>query len=339
MRYVFIGAGAVGSALGGLLTRAGQDSVLVARGRHADALTTTGLHLRCPDSDVTINPVVATGPGDVRLTTQDVLVLTTKTPQAHEALAQWVGAPVHDNDGRVLGSAGEQLPLLTALNGVAGEDIALRFFERVFGVCVWFPAVMIEPGEVVVRGAPLRGIFHTARYAASPDPAQDNALLDQVRRDWASAALDVIIPASVMPWKYRKLLANLGNAVQALLGDASAAGDIAGAVEAEGREVLDAAGIEVTGEQEAAATWSRYSARPVPGSPEQLGGSSWQSMVRGTGSVETAYLNGEIALIARRLGRAAPLNSTLTQLAARAADHRTAPGDISAHQLRAQLGL
>jgi hypothetical protein len=58
---------------------------------------------------------------------------------------------------------------------------------------------------------------------------------------------------------------------------------------------------------------------PVPGEPAQLGGSSWQSLVRGTGTIETDFLNGEITLIARRLGRPAPINTRLTALARRAA--------------------
>lgn len=339
MRYVFVGAGAVGSAIGGLLIRAGHECVLAARGSHAEALQVAGLRVRCPDTTFTATPAVATSPADVRLTVHDVLVLTTKTPQAPAALDQWAAVPVHDDRGTVVGPAGEHLPVLTALNGVAGEELALRRFARVYGVCVWFPAVMVQPGEVLVRGAAPCGIFHLGRYATSDDRAADAVLLDRIRHDWAGADLEVVLPASVMSWKYRKLLANLGNVIQALLGESSGAGDIARAVQAEGGDVLRAAGIAVIGEEEAQAAWSRYTAGSVPGEPEQLGGSSWQSLVRGTGSIETAYLNGEITLIARRLGRAAPLNTTLTALAEHASAQGDAPGDLSSEELRAELGL
>ena len=60
-------------------------------------------------------------------------------------------------------------------------------------------------------------------------------------------------------------------------------------------------------------------------------------MQRGTGNIETDYLNGEIVIIARRLGIEAPINERLATLARRAAATGAKPGDISAEQLAAQL--
>lgn len=168
-RYVFVGAGAVGSGLGGLLARAGDEVLLVARGDHQREMATNGLRVRCPDTASTVRVTSVTGPEDVRLTPSDVLVLTTETQQAEAALAQWADVPVHDAGGRVLGGASDQLPVLTALDGVAGEDIALRSFERVFGVCVWFPTVMVEPGAdptAIARRAARDGL---APGAVDPD--------------------------------------------------------------------------------------------------------------------------------------------------------------------------
>ena len=50
---------------------------------------------------------------------------------------------MHADDG-VVGRAADLLPIFTALNGVAAEEIALRYFARVFAVCFWFPAVMVS---------------------------------------------------------------------------------------------------------------------------------------------------------------------------------------------------
>jgi hypothetical protein len=80
----------------------------------------------------------------------DVLVFTTKTQQLDVALQQWVDQPVHGPD-EVVGTAGDLLPALTALNGVVAEEKALRYFRRVFGICGWLPAVHLEAGEVIVR--------------------------------------------------------------------------------------------------------------------------------------------------------------------------------------------
>jgi len=266
------GAGAVGSALGGLLARAGKEVLLVARGNHQREVAGNGLSVRCPDTAFTVRVPSVTGPEGMRLTRRDVLVLTTKTQQAEAALAQWADVPVHDADGQVVGRASDQLPILTALNGVAGEEIALRYFDRVFGVCVWFPTVMLEPGEVLMRGAPLRGIFHIGRYGISPDPREDTAMMDALRRDWMAADFEVVQPGDVMRWKYRKLIANVGNVLQALLGDTTDATDLRRAADAEAREVLVAAGISIPDDQEASAAWAGYAVRPVPGEPAVMGG-------------------------------------------------------------------
>jgi 2-dehydropantoate 2-reductase len=339
-RYVFLGAGAVGSALGGLLARQGVDVLLVARGEHARVMGERGLVVRCPDTTVTVEVPTVTDPDQAHLTVDDVLVLTTKTQQAEAALDRWADARVHERDGTVAGRVADLLPVLTALNGVTGEEIALRRVERVLAVCVWFPTIMIEPGEVIVRGTPRRGVFHVGRYGASPDPAADARLLDAIGRDWDPAGCRVVPTGAVMAWKYRKLLANVGNVLQALLGDTTGAEDLAGAVEREAREMLAAAGIPVTGDDEARAGWEPpdLSFEPVPGEPAQLGGSSWQSLVRGTGSIETDYLNGEITLLGRRIGRPSPLNTRLTALARRAAREGWRPGAMTVGELRAELG-
>jgi len=134
-RYVIVGAGAIGGTLGGVLTQAGFPAVLAARARHAESLASAGLMLRTPDG-IFHTPVTAVSAAEqLRLSPDDVLVFTTKTQQLDAALQQWVDQPVHGLDG-VVGSAGDLLPALTALNGVVAEDKALRYFRRVFGICV-----------------------------------------------------------------------------------------------------------------------------------------------------------------------------------------------------------
>ena len=165
-RYVIVGAGAIGGTVGAVLTRAGIPTVLVARGRHAETLAVAGLTLRTPDGAFHTPVTAVSGAEHLRLTPDDVLVFTTKTQQLDVALQQWVDQPVNGPDG-VLGTAGDLLPVLTALNGVAAEEKALRYFRRVFGVCVWLPAVHLEPGEVIVRSWPVVGQFHIARWPAS----------------------------------------------------------------------------------------------------------------------------------------------------------------------------
>lgn len=338
-RYVVVGAGAIGGALGGRLTHAGLDAVLVARGEHLAVLQQSGLRLRTPTEDLQIPVTAVGGPDELELHPDDVVVVATKTQHAQSALLAWADAAVVEQ-GRTIGTAGEHLPVLMALNGVASEDLALRYFRRVYGVCVWLPAVHLEPGEVIVRGTPTSGMLHVGRVPAELADEQDAALLRRVAADWQAASFDVPLPGDVMAWKYRKLISNLGNVFQALVHSNGDSAPLAGLAEAEARAVLDGAGIAYTSdEDESAARDAGFVMHPVPGVPEDVGGSTWQSLTRGTGNVETDYLNGEIALIAHRTGQPAPVNTALAVLARQAAATGMKPGELSARQVAARLGL
>lgn len=333
MRYVIIGAGAIGSAIGGLLADRGADVVLAARGDHLDVLRDRGLTVRTPDRVMHVRPMSVAGPDDLTLGVDDVLVLTTKTHQAGPALAAWADAPVRDG-AEVVGTAGERLPVLTALNGVASEAIALRWFARVFGVCVWMPAVLTAPGEVVVRSAPVHAVLHTARFPAALATDDDAALLQEMASTWGDAGLELPRPTDVMPWKYRKLLGNLGNASQALLGVGSDGDEVTRSARAEATALYAVAGIETNTDDEEARYRDRLVVRDVPDAPAELGGSTWQSLQRGVGSAESDYLNGEVVALAHRLGRAAPVNAALARLMRTAVAQGWQPGRLSAAELR-----
>lgn len=353
-RYIIVGAGAIGGGIGGRLAQAGHRVVLVARGDHLAAMQDHGLRLRSPEADETVSVTAVSGPADLELHDDDVLVVATKTHQAQAALAQWADAGVvrgaaqafgqasttEQTEGVVLGTAGERLPVLMALNGVASEEMALRYFSRVFGVCVWMPAVHLEPGEVIIRGVPVSGMFHIGRVPASSTDDRDRTLLGKIESDWSESTFAIALPADVMSWKYRKLISNLGNAFQALAGSTADVSELVAAADREARHALDAAHISyISDEEEDAARARSFSIAPVPGEPAELGGSTWQSLTRGTGSVESDYLNGEIAQIAHRNGFNAPINARVASMARLAAARGDKPGSISAAQLREALGI
>jgi 2-dehydropantoate 2-reductase len=338
-RYVIIGAGAIGGTVGGVLTRAGIPTVLVARGRHADTLAAAGLTLRTPDGIFHTPVTSVSGAEHLRLTPDDVLVFTTKTQQLDLALLQWVDQPVYGPDG-VVGSAGDVLPVLTALNGVAAEEKALRYFQRVFGVCVWLPAVHLEPGEVIARSWPVVGQFHIGRWPASLRTDTDAELLDGLAAAWTAAGIRTRAVDDVAPWKYNKLLSNLGNAAGALSADGADIGQVVAAVRSEGEHVIRHAGIEfVSFEISNAQRANGPTPRPVPGSNTGPSNSTWQSLSRNTGNVETDFFNGEIVRIAHQHGITAPVNAALARAARSAGRNGLGPNGYSAIQLAELLGI
>jgi 2-dehydropantoate 2-reductase len=339
-RYVIVGAGAIGGTVGAVLTRAGIPTVLVARGRHADVLTTAGMTLRTPDGTFHTAVTGASRPEDVRLTRRDVLVFTTKTQQLDAALQDWVDQPVHDHDG-VAGAAGELLPAMTALNGVAAEEKALRYFGRVFGVCVWLPAVHVEPGEVIVRSWPVVGQFHIARWPASTSTQADTDLLTRLAETWSTAGIRVRTPEDVVPWKYNKLLSNLGNAVGALTAESADVSEVMAALRKEGANVLRHAGIDYVSFETSTAARAEDgpTIRPVPGWNTGPSNSTWQSLSRNTGNVETDFFNGEIVRLAHKHGITAPLNAALARAVRASVRNGFGPSHHSAAQLAELLGI
>ncbi len=137
-----------------------------------------------------------------------------------------------------------------------------------------------------------------------------------------------------MRLKHAKLLSNLLNVVQALC--SGAAGDIVRAVREEANAVYAAAGVDFAAPEELAERTKSVTVKPVPGSESRLGGSTWQSLSRG-GSLETDYLNGEIALLGALHGVPTPYNRMLQGAAAEASREGREPGSYTPEDLLARL--
>ena len=59
MRYMIIGAGGTGGAIGSHLAHAGHDVTFIARGKHLETMKSNGLHLHRPDKEFIVRPVKA----------------------------------------------------------------------------------------------------------------------------------------------------------------------------------------------------------------------------------------------------------------------------------------
>ena len=101
--------------------------------------------------------------------------------------------------------------------------------------------------------------------------------------------------------------------------------------------MLRAAEIELASQNEdAERRGDRLQQRPISGA-ERGGGSSWQSLRRGTGSIESDYLNGEIVLLGRLHGVPTPVNALLQREANEAARSGAEPQSRRASDMLASL--
>jgi 2-dehydropantoate 2-reductase len=317
MRYIIYGAGAVGGSIGARLFERGNDVVLIARGPHLDSVQRHGLTVRTPDRTVTLRIPAVSHPAEIDWLPEDAALLTVKSQHTAAALDD-------------LRKAAGDPPVICAQNGVANERMALRRFTRVYAMMVMLPATHMQPGEVIMHASPVSGILDAGCYPAGVDP-----LVEQLADDLRAAGFDSRADAAVMRLKYAKLIENLANAIQALCGLESSAGELVRLVRAEGRAVLRAANIDFATETDMDERRAQVmrGLRPIEG--QARGGSTWQSLARGAGSIETDFLNGEIALLGALHGVPTLYNRMLQRVSATATRDGLAPGSFTVQELMA----
>jgi 2-dehydropantoate 2-reductase len=299
MRIIVVGAGAVGGVVAANLALAGTPVVAVARGEHARVMRESGLRYESPSGTRIVELEVATSVAEIEFTDDDVVVLGVKGHDTAGVLDHLRAAGVTDQ------------PIVCMQNGVDNERQALRLFPNVYGMCVMLPADHLSPGVVRVWTAPSSGLLDVGRYPHGVDD-----LSVQLAATLEAATFGSIPRDDIMSWKYRKLLMNLNNAIEAVCGRKATRGRLAEMVHAEGEEVLAAAGIAVVStEEDLARRGDALKIQPVGGEQHRAGGSSWQSLQRGTGTIETDYLTGEIVLLGRLHGVATPANRALQEIA------------------------
>lgn len=320
MRTIVYGAGAIGGTIAGRLFEGGHNVVAIARGPHLEAIRAVGLTLADPDRSVTL-PVPAVGhPSELTFGTDDVVVLAMKTQHTAAALDD------------LLAVAPPDIPIVCAQNGVDNERSALRRSAKVHGMCVMLPAEHLEPGLVWVLSSPVTGMLDVGRYPGGADEVDEqlSAALD-------ACGFDSIVRLDVMRWKYSKLRMNLANALDAAVGEAARGTDLFKRAIAEAEACFDAAGIDrATLDEDRARRGDLLHLRSV-GDHDRTGGSSYQSLARGTGSIESDFLNGEIVLLGRLHGVATPVNTVLQRTAKRMAAAGAPPRSHDITELLAEI--
>jgi 2-dehydropantoate 2-reductase len=316
VRVVIYGAGAIGGVLGARLVQHGSDVTFVARGANYDALATRGLRFQVGDDETTLSVSVVRDASALDLAPDDAVFLTMKSNDTREVI---------DDLERV---APPGIAIVCAQNGVENERLALRKFPHVYGLCVMCPATHLEPGVVRAGSSPVSGLMDLGCWPRGIDERAE-----ELARILRASTFDSIAREDIARWKWGKLLMNLGNAVQAVCGNDHPARELTRRVREEGIAVLRAAQIDYVDRDEDEARRGTL----LTVDPSRGGGSSWQSLVRGTGSIETDYLTGEIVLRGRLHGVATPANALLQRLANQMARERRSPGAWSEEDVLAML--
>jgi 2-dehydropantoate 2-reductase len=319
MRFVVFGAGAVGGVVAARLHQGGFPVTVIARGDHLEAIRRDGLTLLTPSERTVVALPAAAHPAEVDWGDDDVVLLVTKSQDTLGALTALRDA------------AGKDVPIVCVQNGVENERMALRLMDHVYGAVVMAPTAHLEPGVVESYGAERSGEIDIGCY---PDGVDERS--ERICAALEASMFNARPSPDVMRLKYAKLLLNLTNAVRALFEAGEDRDELAARVQDEGRAVLTAAGIDFVADEVSDVTtrWTQWDVRDIDGR-KRAGSSTWQSLARGAGAVETDYLNGEIVLQGRLVGLPAPVNEAICRLAARAAREGRRPGSLRAGDILA----
>ena len=259
-------------------------------------------------------------PSKIGLRPDDVILLCVKSQNAQDALERLASA----------GAGGQ--PVFCLQNGVANERMALRHFDHVHGVSVMLPSEYLKPGEIYAFGTP-----HTAILDVGRAPSGHDGVDDAVAECFKQAGLVAYVRDDVMAYKYGKLLLNLRNILVAAFEE-----------ESDQTPWLERANEEAVAAYRAAGIvwhdvgWDdprrevHMSMGTIPG-VARTGSSSLQSLLRGAGSIETDYLNGEIALLGRLHGVPVPVNAVLCRIGRKLVAGLLEPGKVTNADLQAEL--
>jgi 2-dehydropantoate 2-reductase len=312
MRIAIIGAGAIGSVIGGLLCKAGEDVILIGRKSHVDAINHNGLILE-GQSGKTVIQVKAAENLDFK---PDLALLTVKAQDVESSIRKVQ-----------LFLSGTQV--VTMQNGIRSDDqvAGLLGKENIISSIVVFSGQFLESGKVSYSIP----FSNTALLIGEPFCNKGNRL--QTLSALLNKAIDTKTSEDIRAAHWTKLIWNLQTAVPAITGlsyqysyQYPNVRELTINLLKEGLKIIQAAGIK-TGDvpgfpMEPIVTMAKESL-PIASSllkkiAESLGkvpvlGSTWQSIKRGK-NTEVDYLNGEIVKLGKRMEIPTPANSLMVKM-------------------------
>ena len=309
-RIAIIGAGAIGSALGALLVRAGRQVTLIGRAAHVAAIRRDGLRVEGALGSFTV-PIAASVALDFR---PDLALLTVKTQDALAA--------VQANAALLAG-----VPVVTFQNGVRSDALVATVLppQQIISTVVNIHANYLKPGAVTI-------IYPGPLLIGRPFGPNDAEVVTvaAILRD----AVPTRISSNIHGAHWLKLIVNLNNAFPAVTNTTfhrifadPVLRQFAVKAMLEGLRVARRAGIRLESLPDtpaalihlidilplglAAAVAAAKARRMETEWP--LLGSTLQSLQRKR-PTEIDYLNGEVVRLGLESGVATPLNALLVEM-------------------------
>jgi 2-dehydropantoate 2-reductase len=196
MRYIVYGAGAVGSAVGGLLSYAGKSVNFIGRKPHIDAINKNGLQLNSYEETMIAKPSGVYSIKHIVPQKDDVIFLCVRTNDTKNAV----------ND--IIEFYPKDTPIFAFQNSVVNEKILSKYFSNVYGVAVKMTCYSPESGITNFRSI--------GRLVLGKYPLGTDAKVKTTANDLISAGFEVSISENIMQDKWLKLAINAVSSVSAI---------------------------------------------------------------------------------------------------------------------------
>jgi 2-dehydropantoate 2-reductase len=295
VRVGIIGAGALGSVIGGSLAEAGNDVLLVNRNRaHVDAINRDGLTIRADGKDraVAIRAAIPAEVGDPA----DLVIVLVKSFHTAEAVREAIGL------------VGPNTTVLSLQNGLGHEDILIGLVgrDRVIAGKTYVGGIMFGPGHVIAGVDGKETIIGELDGRISPR-------IERIAATFEAAGMKLVVSRNIMGAMWDKLLVNiatgaLSGITRLAYGGLYAVPELevaAMAAVAEAIAVAKASGIalETVHPRDA---WVKAGS----GLPPEFKASMLQSLEKGS-VTEVDFINGAVVRAGAKAGVPTPVNATL----------------------------
>lgn len=197
LKYLVIGAGGTGGAIGSHMAHAGHDVTFIARGRNLAAMRENGLVVSRPDGGFVVNPVNA-------FTTEEFTEICEKSKKAGGDLRPDVifvcvkGYSIEDTIPFISTVAGPDTVVIPILN-IFGTGSQMQ--KDLPGItvtdgCIYVASEITEPGRILMKGTILRVV-----YGLRKDQKQLSGklmpLLEKIHDDLCSSRIEGILSDNI----------------------------------------------------------------------------------------------------------------------------------------------
>jgi 2-dehydropantoate 2-reductase len=290
-----IGAGGLGSVIGGTLAEAGNDVLLVNRNRaHVQAINRNGLIMRTDGRDLRI-AVRAALPAEVG-GPADLVIVLVKSFHTADAVSEAIGL------------VGPDSTVVSLQNGLGHEDILSGLIgrDRVIAGKTYVGGVVLGPGHVIAGLAGKETIIGELDGRITPR-------IERIAATFEAAGMKLVVSRNIMGAMWDKLLVNIATGALSGITGLSYGGlyavpeleATATAAVSEAIAVARASGIALE-------TVHPHDAwvKAASGLPPDFKTSMLQSLEKGS-VTEVDFINGAVVRAGTATGVPTPVNATL----------------------------